>query len=183
MRGFLIAVVLLLAVSAVLLGGGKLLKPAELKRKLTPLAEAAGKAIQSATESMKATGDETAVAKEPEEAEEEAAETPPAAAAFNAIDHEIDALKQKQAAGGIAGPDAKKKLHELERRYREASEAWSRESAELIAEQGRMGILESEGQAIDPDVKTDIQRQLDDGRKAKLRAKEKLLRRGARLTP
>ncbi|WP_145952419.1 hypothetical protein [Paludisphaera borealis] len=176
----MIAVALLLAVSAVLLGGGKLLKPAELKRKLTPLAEAAGKAIQSATESMKATGDETAEAKE---AEEEAAETPPAAAAFDAIDHEIDALKQKQAAGGIAGPDAKKKLHELERRYREASEAWSRESVELIAEQGRMGILESEGQAIDPDVKTDIQRQLDDGRKAKLRAKEKLLRRGARLTP
>jgi hypothetical protein len=174
----IVLAVLLVGVAVFVLGGGKSWRAAELKRRLTPLTDAATKAI-TAMSNDRGEPDEDIPPESPDTEDEP--EPASAIALFEAIDRDINALKQRQAAGGVVTGDAKKGLRDLEARYRDAAVRWGREFGELIGEQTRIGVMEAEGQAIDADVKAEIQRRLEEGQKWKLKVKEKLLRRGARL--
>lgn len=172
-----IAVLALLTAAAVYFGGGKLLRSPGVKQRLAPLASAAGDAIKKATDKVR-----EAAGQAGGDAEAEETEPPTAAALFDAIVRDVESLKQKQAEGGLPPLEARKRLHELERRYQEAAERWGGEYAELTGEQSRIAVLEADGQAIDADVKAELTQRLEQGRKAKQAAKERLQRRGAKLS-
>jgi hypothetical protein len=99
---------------------------------------------------------------------------------FKAIDRDMDDLQRKKAKGSISEQGFGTTLLDLVRRYREAEERWSYEAGELRRDLTRMG---AEGSMVDADVRDDVQRRYDEGLSWSKGVKEKLLRRGAKLSP